>query len=30
MTFGLKCSAYKNNQRDTLYISQKNAQSEDS
>ena len=30
MAFGLKYSAYKNNQRDTLYISQKNAQSEDS
>lgn len=30
MAFGLKYSAYKNNQRDTLYISQKYALSEDS
>ena len=30
MAFGLKYSAYKNNQRDALYISQKHALSEDS
>ena len=29
MSFGLKFSAYKNNQRDTLNIFQKHTQSED-